>query len=488
MLLEIRNLHIQYENRSRPAVTGLSLAVENDEFVVMGGDSASGKSTAMQAVCGFIPSIIPADISGDVTFDGVSYDDPTQIAKIACMVQQDPESQFCTETVEDEVAFGPENFRYAPARIRESVDRALRSVGAGHLIDRSLSTLSGGEKQKVAIASMLAVGPKILILDEPTSSLDPKSVREVVSAIETLQRDRKIATVVIEHRLGSFLATADRILMMERGRLVTDSRRGDGVFESISAHATAPFPRHVFSASDGIAIRIRGLSYQVNGKMILSHVDMDVRERAVLGLMGENGSGKTTLLRHLTGLADVQEGDVQILSHRLSPSDRVEPWTIGADVGFVFQNPNHQIFENTVRDEIQFASVNFGREEDSARTSIADFERSEGVNATVHPHCLSFGQKRRVNIKSASSHGPSVLLMDEPFAGQDPRNSHAIAELVARLQDAGKTIVIVTHDPDFAKQFCTDILVLCDGKVCLSQPTESVSEESWMALAQGGLP
>jgi energy-coupling factor transporter ATP-binding protein EcfA2 len=404
------------------------------------------------------------------------------------MVQQDPESQFCTETVEDEVAFGPENFRYPPSKIRESVDRSLKGVGASHLVDRRLSTLSGGEKQKIAIASMLAVDPKILILDEPTSSLDPKSVRDVVAAIDTLRLDRKITTIVIEHRLGSFLQRAERIVMLDKGRLVTDCRRGEGTFAEISAMVRAPAPRRRFATSGRTVVSVRGLGYEVDGKRILSGVDLDVKERAVLGLMGENGSGKTTLLRHLTGLTGVQEWEVQILRHRLTRSNRVEPWVLGADIGLVFQNPNHQVFENTVRDEILFASVNFEKPTDSAKESIAEFERTEGVNAIVHPHCLSFGQKRRVNIKSASSHGPSILLMDEPFAGQDPRNSAAIAGLVAGLQESGKTIILVTHDPDFARSFCTDIAVMREGRICMSGRAMDVSEESWKALGEGGLP
>ena len=488
MLLEIRNLQVQYENRSKPAVADLTLTVGSDEFVLVAGDSASGKSTAMQAVCGFIPSIIPAKMSGDVRFDGQSYEDPTQIAKIACMVQQDPESQFCTETVEDEVAFGPENFRYPPGRIRESIDRSLRGVGALHLVDRRLSTLSGGEKQKVAIASMLAVDPQILILDEPTSSLDPRSVRDVVSAIDMLRKDRDITTIVIEHRLGSFLHRAERIVLLEKGRLLTDCRRGDGAFESLAAMAMSPPEPRSFVTSQDSVLRVRDLSYETGGNRILSHVDLDVNEGAILGLMGENGSGKTTLLRHLTGLIDIQEGEISILKHQLNRSKRGEPWILGEEVGLVFQNPNHQIFENTVRDEILFASLNFRKPVEVATGAITEFERSEGVNRCVHPHCLSFGQKRRVNIRSTSSHGPTILLMDEPFAGQDPTNSAAIADLVAGLQLSGKTIIIVTHDPSFARHFCTDIAVMSEGRICISDRTPNISEESWEALGEGRLP
>ncbi|MGB2582133.1 MAG: ABC transporter ATP-binding protein, partial [Thermoplasmata archaeon] len=156
-MLDIKNLNIRYRGRSRPAVSNLTLSIGRSEFVLLAGDSASGKSTAMQAVCGFIPDMIPAEISGEIRLEGTILTDPSEVAGVACMVQQDPETQFCTETVEEEVAFGPENLRFSHADIERAIDSSLSSVKASHLRDRMLSTLSGGEKQKVAIASMLAV-------------------------------------------------------------------------------------------------------------------------------------------------------------------------------------------------------------------------------------------------------------------------------------------------------------------------------------------
>src|SRR4030042_904331 len=164
-MLDVQNLYVRYENRSKPAVDGISFHVDQGEFVLLLGGSASGKSTVMQAVCGFIPEIIHAEMKGAVKLDGKVFDAATSASTVACMVQQDPETQFCTETVEDEVAFGPENLNMPREETRRAVDDALASVGASHLLERRLSTLSGGEKQKVAIASMLAVGPKLLILD-----------------------------------------------------------------------------------------------------------------------------------------------------------------------------------------------------------------------------------------------------------------------------------------------------------------------------------
>jgi len=464
-MLDISDLTVRYRNRSRPAVSGLTTHIGQGEFVLLAGDSASGKSTAMQTVCGFIPHIVPADVSGEVVIDGVRSNDPLEIARLVGMVQQDPEAQFCTETVEQEVAFGPENLCFPASKVREEVDHALRSVNAIGLLDRKLSTLSGGEQQKVAIASVLAISPRILVLDEPTSSLDPKAVREVIAAISSIRASTNVTTIVAEHRLGEFIPLASRILVMSEGKLVTDCARGDPKFAELAAVASSPveFPR--VERRSGSVVSVKGLSFQIDQKRILDDVSFTLAEGSVMALMGENGSGKTTLLRHLVGLNPVQEGSVRVLDHLMTKDNQVEPWTLGGDVGVVFQNPNHQIFENTVDREIRFASANFNRSPGEADRAVAWFEESEGVSRRIHPLCLSLGQKRRVNILSSSSHGPKLILLDEPFIGQDRRNSIRIAELIASLQKAGRTVMVVTHDSGFARLFCTDVLLLEKGKV-----------------------
>ena len=482
-MLEIQGLSIRYRGRSKPAVSHLSLSVQHGEFVLFAGPSASGKSTAMQAVCGFIPHMISAELTGTIKLDGVEHENPETVAGVACMVQQDPETQFCTETVEEEVAFGPENFRFPSSDIRESVDRALRSVNAYHLLDRRLSTLSGGEKQKVAIASMLAVEPRLLILDEPTASLDPRSIGQVVSAIRSLKERREITVVIIEHRIKDFIDLASRLMVMEDGALTKDFSEDEPGFsrERDTAMKTPTYPRPLARAGNPI-LSLRKLSYEVDDWQILDDVSFDVAGNSVVALMGENGSGKTTLLRHITGLQGVQKGEAIVCGHRLTHDHSVDPWVLGRDVGFVFQNPNHQIFENTVEGEILFAPDNFQTSKEKALDMATWFEEREGLKRFVHPHCLSYGQKRRVNILSAYSHEPRMLLLDEPFAGQDQGNVDRIVSLVKDIQAEGRTLIVVTHDIAFARQFCTDAVVLCEGRVIAAGRTDSIPDPVWRSL------
>lgn len=485
-MLEVAALDVRYENRSKHAVSKVSFRIEKGEFVLLTGPSACGKSTLMQAVCGFIPWIVPAEVSGSITIDGVVYTDPTAIAGVACMVQQDPETQFCTETVEDEVAFGPENFRFPPARIRESVDKALDSVGASDLIDRRLSTLSGGEKQKVAIASVLAVEPKLLILDEPTSNLDPRSAAAVAAAIDRLRRMKETTAVLIDHRLKDFMHIASRVLFMEAGSLKADCRPGDRPLEEFLNDPVMPSPKRNIGVSSEVLLCVKGLSYELDGKRILNDVDLTVRRGEVMAIMGPNGSGKTTLLRHVVGLIEPQSGRIETLGHAIRPGRPVEPWQLGRDIGIVFQNPDHQIFEDTVEREVRFACDNFKVPTEGADRGVSEFERSEGVFKHVHPHCLSFGQKRRLNIKSSASHGPQLLLMDEPFTGQDPENTRRLLAMISDMQEQGRTVVVVTHDVGFARTFCTGAVMMSEGRVVASGPPDGIADEHWALLTPGG--
>ncbi len=481
----MENLTVKYNTRSEPAVSSMSMDIEKGEFVLLTGDSASGKSTAMQAVCGFIPEIVPAHVTGRVMIDGRLLSDPLEIARIVCMVQQDPETQFCTDIVREEVAFGPENFCYSIAETLDAVEGSLKSVGASHLVDRRLSTLSGGEKQKVAIASGLALKPEILILDEPTSSLDPRSVREVVAAIKSLGMEHALTTIVVEHRVAEFLDVATRVVKMQNGRIVMNERRDGPGFMKMRTEEQSPPEYLRLQKRDENVLTVKSLSYDIEGKNILSEVSFEVKDGSVVALMGENGAGKTTLLRHITGLVKSKKGSISVFNHLIENGKGADPWILAKDIGFVFQNPNHQIFGETVEKEIEFASSNFHEPLDEAHKATSQFSTSEGVDKASHPNCLSLGQKRRLNIVSSSVHGPRLLLMDEPFIGQDRTNALRIAGQIVELQRAGKTVMVVTHDLNFARSFCTDVILLSRGKVVAAGSPEQVLDKHASEILEG---
>jgi len=279
---------------------------------------------------------------------------------------------------------------------------------------------------------------------------------------------------------------ASRIMVMSEGKLVADCVRGEAKFEELTALASSPAEYPRIERRSGPVVFVDRLSYSIDQNRILDDVSFILEEGSVTAIMGENGAGKTTLLRHLVGLNRIQEGSVRILDHVMTKENEVDPWVLGKDVGVVFQNPNHQIFESTIDGEIRFASANFHRDSGEADLALARFEQAEALSRRVHPLCLSLGQKRRVNILSSSSHGPKLLLLDEPFIGQDRRNSAKIAEMVASLQKAGRTIMVVTHDAEFARSFCTDVLLLKKGKVLAFGDVHGTAGETLMNFMEDG--
>ncbi len=422
----------------------------------------------MNSLCGFIPQIIPAEVKGTIKINGRDDLNTLQLARQISMVHQDPETQFCTETVEDEMAFGLENRMLARRKIDKRIETTLRDLNCSDLRYRSLHTLSGGEKQKIAIASMLVLNPKVLILDEPTSNLDSVSMEEVLGSIENVSRRSEELTIIIaEHRIGDLESKVDRVLRMENGvlgRVIDDFRDlPTDQRKTLTRHSYPEYARRVNRYGKTV-LNIKGLNCRVNGRWILREIDLKVRKNEMVALMGRNGSGKTTLIKHIAGLLEVQEGEIYLAGENLNPSRSIPPWRLGRKLGYVFQNPNHQIFENTVEKEMLFGPNNFGKGIENGEKKLMDME-NEGVGRKTHPHCMSFGQKRRLNIHSSSLHDPELIIVDEPFTGQDHENGQKIAGLFYDYHRMGTTLIIVTHDPEFARKFCTRAVVMEDGRV-----------------------
>ncbi len=467
--IEVRSLAVTYQNNEKRAVDDISFSIKDGEVVLFAGASASGKSTSMQAICGFVPHIIPANVTGEIFIYGKMLQSPIDIARHIGMVQQEPDSQFCTETVEEEVAFGPENFQFSRDAIEEAVASSLDAVGASHLRFRKLSTLSGGEKQKVAIASVLATKPKILILDEPTASLDCESVSDVLCAIRSLRDKRSLTLIIVEHRLSGFLNLATRLVAMKDGKIVADCEKGSAQFRKYENDSVAPMRFSKIKCKKNIVLSVMDISCRLGGAQILDGVSFDIRAGSIVALMGRNGAGKTTLLRTICGLERLQSGKMIILGKTYTTKNPPKPWEIARDVGLVFQNPAHQLFENTIGNEIFFAPRNFGLDLSCAEKTIKEFEDRERVKRQSHPSGLSFGQKRRLNISSVSSYKPSLLLLDEPFVGQDRQNAEALVRMLLDLRSIGRTIVVVTHEPSFARSFCTHEITLSSGKASVRE-------------------
>jgi energy-coupling factor transport system ATP-binding protein len=466
-MLEARNITFSYDGTTL-VLDSLNLQVKRGEIVVITGSTGSGKSTLAKCLTGFIPRSIQGEFSGSVLIDDsdISELPIADIARQVALVQQDPESQICTLQVSDEVAFGPENYGSESEEISELVDSSLVAFGSEHLYDRATFELSGGEKQRLIIASMTACKPDFLILDEPSSSLDPRGVIQLRHILRDLQ-NQNIGVIVIEHNLLAIQPVADRILTISEGKICNFEIPKQQQLEEIT-------PRKI-EGTESPLLTTENLGFSYGDRKVINNVSLSVRKGEIIGLMGGNGSGKTTLLGLLGGLLTPDSGTVHLKDTSLGKINTKE---IAQRIAMVFQNPNHQIFEKTVwKEQILTLKALDLDTSDSLQLCETALERA-GINDLKdrNPFSLSHGQKRRLNMSSIIVHSPQVLLLDEPFIGQDMEGRRYIRETVSDIVERGGTVLIVTHDPTFVHNHCDRAIFMENGSILLDGPPSSVIE------------
>jgi len=449
-MIAIEELCIQYPDRSYPAIDCLTETIEGGEVIVLTGPSGCGKSTLCRALACFIPEMIPAKVSGEITVDGESVwtADPARIATRLGLIQQDPDAQICTLNVWQEVAFGPENLCLPPDEVAARVEQCLAFVGITHLAERTTTTLSGGEKQRLAIASILAMAPETILLDEPTANLDPEGAQAVFNLLREL-RDREGRTlIVVEHRLAPLLPLSPRVLVMNKGGIVT--RRATRQHEDLVAlglranwlradwdlDLPAPGKRGEIAP-----LRVKDLTFGYDGTPLLDRLSITVEPGEILGIIGPNGGGKTTLLRLIAGLEKPIAG--RIVRNRESV------------LGYLFQHPHQQIFERTVRGEF---AIEGAISDESLRRSL-DAANLSGLGS-VAPLSLSLGEQRRLTLATTLVRDPDLLLLDEPFIGQDRANVAWIIAKILAARAKGAVTLLVSHDIPLVNSLCDRLLYL----------------------------
>ena len=525
--------YVHMETEVVSALSDVSLSLGRGSYTALLGRNGSGKSTMAKLI-----DVLELPQEGSVLVIGNNTNDESVFWEIrtSCgMVFQNPDNQIVGTTVEEDVAFGPENLGVPTAEIRSRVDDALRYVGLTELSLRQPSQLSGGQKQKLAIAGILAMSPQILLLDESTSMLDPISRDDFLALVDKLIRDKHMTVLHITHDMSE-ACLADRIVVLDHGKVALSGTPGE-VFSQVEAVRALGLDVPVFAdlaftvserlgvepdrkilfsrelALNGIremlrrppvtympaasesgtaesgkaespvsdkdkpeartVLQVSHLShfYEKGGAPALDDVSFSVKEGEIFAIIGHSGSGKTTLITHLNGLMRPESGDVFVY-----PKDGTEPLNVrkNADVrsirrlvGLLFQYPEYQLFEETVRKDIAFGPKKMGYKDSQIEEKVQSAIRLLGLDDSIlerSPFELSGGQKRRVAFAGVIAMDPDILVLDEPAAGLDPTGRREIVEYATRLKAMGKTVIIVSHNMDEAARYADRILVLKHGK------------------------
>jgi energy-coupling factor transporter ATP-binding protein EcfA2 len=506
-LLGLSSVSFTFDEGKPLILKDVSLSIRRGERILLLGPSGGGKSTLLMVLAGLIPRIIDGVLTGEIRLNGVDTNKiPTSLASFsqsAAIVMQDPESQITCLTVEDEVAFGLENFNYPKAETIERVDRTLRGTKMDGMRDDLVYTLSGGQKQRLAIACALARSPDVIILDEPLSNLDPVGSAEVMPLIEDVVAASDAALIMTAHDYATFARQFDRVVIVAEGRVVRNGPIREVLadvpvlnelgleippyvawaYEQLGSVMTqAPLTAaeavdlvaskgklvahhaHVdaVSASDEAetVVRISDLSLTFRKNPVLKNVGFSIKRGEVVALVGYNGSGKSTLALTIAGVIPPTRGSIEVLGevYRFKRGKKVGKVADG--IGYVFQYPEHQFLHETALEEVMHDLEESDKERAQSLLSAIGITDSE-----IHPYELSGGEKRRLGVKASIARPPQILIMDEPTYGQDARNRQLIEEDIRALNAAGTTIIVITHDMDFVHTIANRALVLRRGEI-----------------------
>lgn len=509
-ILTLDDLAFTYRGASKPALDQINYRHSRGEFTVIVGETGAGKSTLCRCLNGLIPSFTKGRLEGSLQVAGNQQSGQPhvfELARIVGLVFQDFEAQLFSTNVELETAFALENFAVDRDEMQNRVEQALYRVGLEGFENRDPSSLSGGEKQRLAIASVLAGRPALVVMDEPTTDLDPVGKRDIFKLAQVL-RNEIAGIIIVEHETEHVLS-ADRILMMHEGRIVHEGPPGEILADPrvVERHGVRPLQTTVLLSELGLetdaltipdaATRIRSAGWRVkdsaqerlNGARrdepgptvvrienlvfryddsppAVDGVSLDIRAGEFVALVGQNGCGKTTLAKHLNGLHTPTEGEVLVLGRSTSG------WTLpelGRRVGYVFQNPDHQIFANTVWDEVAFGARNYGFSEETVRKKVDAALAETGLSGRdlEDPFNLTRGERQQLAVASVLATDPEILILDEPTTGLDYHGQIAILNLVRRLNESGRTVVMITHSMWVVAEYADRCVIMSGGRVVL---------------------
>lgn len=527
------------------ALRDINLSIEEGTFVGLIGPSGAGKSTLSSAITGAIPHHYRGRLFGSTLVAGLDTCEAslTDIAKVAGSVLQDIDAQMVASVVEDELLFGLENFGIDHREIEGRIASALDAVGIADLRHREIATLSGGQKQKVAIAAILAMAPRVIVMDEPTSALDPVSARDVFEVLRRAKELTGMTVILIEQTVALLAEYCDRVVVIDQGRIALDGTPTD-VFshgetlraigvdtprtvrisnslaeaglapsdspaltldgaESLVAGILAPglsesSPIVPCALGDGpdarnaaderpIIVDVAGAAYSYGtGRAGIEGINLTVRAGEILAVVGQNGAGKTTFTKLLNGLIKPSAGVVRIagLDTRTTPVS-----ALASHAATLFQNPDRQLCRNTVVEEISFGLELQGVAADTARERARHVAATFGLPENASPFNLSRGQRQMVALASVVALEPELIILDEPTSGLDYRECMTVMETVRQRAIDGAAVVMVCHDMEVVSDFADTLAVMTEGRLIEVGPSREVfANDALLAHARIAAP
>lgn len=492
----VKDLSFRYQSRSGLALKKVSFSVNPGEVLLIAGSSGCGKTTLMRCINGLIPNAYHGDIEGDITLFGRSVFEleMAEISQTVGTILQDPERQILGTYVLNDVAFGLESLGFGRDEIHTRVDQALVHMGILHLRDRETFGTSGGEKQKIALAGVLAMKPKILLLDEPLASLDPASAHEALQIFRQLA-DEGLSVMIVEHRVEDVLAIQpERVIYMDEGEITYQGDR-DGLLYAVdytriklpaeivvkrAQHDPPPQFTPVLvkdPAQTEELVNFDGVHFRYDEEMpfVLEDIRFKIHTGDIIAILGHNGSGKTTMVKHALSLLKPTKGHVYLEG---MDTQSITVATAAKSVGYVFQSPTQMLFAPTVADELAFGPKNLGfsndNVEENIRWAIETVNLQEELDTP--PLALSFGQQKRISIAAVLSMRSRILMMDEPTAGQDYWNYRTFMDAILQMPGFD-AVAFITHDLDLALIYANRILILYNGRIVADGPPEDVLED-----------
>jgi energy-coupling factor transport system ATP-binding protein len=532
--IQVSNLTFRFDSDKENILKDISFDINNNENILVLGPSGSGKSTLAYCMNNLYPSSVDGLMSGVITYRGrtLTSFEPGEINRKIGLVMQDPDAQFCMLTVEEEIAFVLENMDCPRIKMEEKIDYALDLVDMAPYKNRLIHSLSGGQKQKLAIACALAMDPELLILDEPTANLDPASSYELVKTLKKLKNDHTFSIMVIEHNLDYWLEIVERCIIL--------NLEGERFFDGPLGHCFAEFaqelkregiwlPRsidaglHLLEAGllkssslpltineliensidvrrtiDSLSANIRrqnqnrspsifeadGVTFTRDNQSILHDITLSIHAGEFIAIAGSNGSGKTTFSKCLSGLLSSQ-GEIKFYGHPLRDWHEEKKWS---KLGYVFQNPEHQFITDSVIEEINYS---LHAKQDTPKYKYRDILERLRMDDHLysHPFALSQGQKRRLSVAVMLVNGQEVVIMDEPTFGQDAITSKEIIDFALEAVPEMGSMIMITHDMDLIDRVADKVLVLDQGKmIFFDSPDKLWKQHEILARANLRLP